>query len=128
MKKFIAALVIGTISFAVFGDSQSNAALSKIIQKQANEIKALKAEIKALKQGTQTTTKKAPLSNAELQKVTALKNKIADIDREIKKYQFKIRNVKYRILKMTDDDRKGWYYRKSGSINHLSPISSLPRN
>jgi len=128
MKRLIIALVIGTISSAVFGDSQSNTALIKVIQKQAQEIKTLRAEIKALKQGTNRTVKKAPLSSAELQKVTALKNKIATVDEKIKKCQYKIRNVKYRILKMTDEDRKGWYYRKTGSISRLSPISSLPRN
>lgn len=128
MKRLITALAVGTICSAVFGGSQPNAALIKVIQQQANEIKALKAEIKALKNGNQTSSSPKQASSADLQKVTALKNKISNIDSEIKKCQYKIRNVKYRILKMTDDDRKGWYYRKTGNSNNLSPMSNLPSN
>ena len=128
MKRFIAISVIGTFCFAALGDSQSEIALSKIIQRQAKEIQALKAEIKTLKQGKKTTSTKVPLSSAALQKISTLKSKIAVLNKKIKDCQFKIRNVKYKILKMTDEDRKGWYYRKSGSSRSLHSMSTLPRN
>ncbi len=126
MRSFIVVLFIGTMSLAALGNS--NTALYKIIQKQAKEIKALKAEIAALKMEKKTSSKKVPLSSAALRKVSTLKSKIATLDRQIRGYQSKIRNVKYMIVKMTNADRKGWYYRKSGSINHLSSISDLPQN
>ena len=128
MKSFIVVLVAGTISFTALGSSYSNATLHKIIQKQAKQIKALKAEIYALKLGKKTTSGKVPLSSAALRKVSTLKSKIMTLDRQIKGYQSKIKNVKYMIVKMTNDDRKGWYYRKGGSINYLKSMSDLPQS
>lgn len=126
MRSFIVVLIVGTISFAALGNSHSNATLQKIIQKQAKQIKALKAEITALKLGKKTTSRKVPLSSAALGKISTLKRKVTILDRQIKGYQSKIRNVKYMIVKMTNADRKGWYYRKGGSIKHLQSMSALP--
>ena len=128
MRNFVVVLVVATISLAAFGGTSSNKALYKVIQKQGKEIKALKAEIAALKAGKKTNSKKVPLSSAALHKISTLKRKIAVLDSRIKGYQSKIRNVKYKIVKMTNADRKGWYYRKGGSIKRLGEMKKLPKN
>lgn len=135
MKIFTAVLIVIAMSFTVLGTSLSSTktqtTLSKIIQKQAKEIKALKIEIARLKQSQGNVSKnispKRKLSTAELRKASSLKSKIKDLDREIKRQQEKINSIKYMIVKMTKSDRKGWFYRKGGSIRRLNSMSTLPQ-
>jgi hypothetical protein len=128
MKSFVTLLLVVATSISVLGGSRSTIALSKIIQEQAKEIRALKNEIAALKQGKATTsaTVKRKLSAAGLREVASLNYKIKILDNKVKNYQSKIRNIKYAIIKMTKDDRKGWYYKTAG-IRYTKTMSQLPR-
>ena len=117
MKVLLAVLILA-IGFSTFGKSQSGnktlIALSKIIQKQAKEIAALKAEISTLKQGESKKAKPKKLSRfAARLAIKDLERKIAALSNKIKSYSYKSRNPQVYGSLRTEDNIKGWCYKKA---------------